>query len=284
MPKKYLLLFLAILFLGGFSAAKDVTDITVADLKKLYQKHEYKTHLFIPHWQYPPIFLQKLPSDYTKITSTTERNDLFLMIMGPLALKLQQELLEERQQITDIADSFHAKQELTPEQNKILEAKAQKYDVFTRLKGLRRQDFLIKELLIRVDVVPPSIIIAGAAINSDWGTSRPALLANNFYKTIEWDNTLGLPPLEPGPEKYNSKIYPSIYAAMQDYALKINSGINYDLFRHVRKSKRLRDKAVIGRDVAYTLTQDFNLKNYAGLLDYTITFYELGNFDTATLK
>lgn len=38
-----------------------------------------------------------------------------------------------------------------------------------------------------------------------------------------------------------------------------------------------------GRSLAHTMLFDSNLKNFAGLLDYTITFYELTNFDEAEL-
>ena len=44
-----------------------------------------------------------------------------------------------------------------------------------------------------------------------------------------------------------------------------------------------REKPVFGRSLAHTMLFDSNLKNFAGLLDYTITFYELTNFDEAEL-
>ena len=284
MLKRCLISLLSIFILCGASKDINIKDITVEKLNELYKQHDYKSYIYMPKWQYPPIFLEKLPSDYDQIKSKNDRNKIFLMIMGPLALKLKQELLAERKELQSIAKSFKKNNDLSPDESERLEDFAQKYDVFSRLTGSRRYNLLITELLLRINVVPPSILMASAAINSDWGTSYPALNANNFYKSIEWNEDQGLPPQFPGEEKYNSQTYPSIYASMQNYALKINSGTGYVLFRQARKEMEYREKPFSGRELAYTMTLDSNLQNYAGILDYTITFYELINFDTATLK
>ena len=55
------------------------------------------------------------------------------------------------------------------------------------------------------------------------------------------------------------------------------------MFRFSRSQIRYREVPLHGRDVAYNFLQDSNLQNYAGLLDYTITFYELSNIDDAEL-
>jgi hypothetical protein len=75
-----------------------------------------------------------------------------------------------------------------------------------------------------------------------------------------------------------------MYDSMKAYAHRINAGTGYLAFRQERKEIKYRDKPVLGRHVASSLVLDSNLENFAGLLDYTIAFYELTNFDEASLK
>ena len=70
---------------------------------------------------------------------------------------------------------------------------------------------------------------------------------------------------------------------MKSYALKINSDINFEYMRFLRSEYRWREQPVLGRTMAHTMLFASPLKNYAGLLDYTITFYEQNNFDDALL-
>ena len=57
-------------------------------------------------------------------------------------------------------------QNLSTEEEKNLDALAQKYDAFTRLKDDKRKIVLLKQLLNKVDTIPPSILTASAGIYS----------------------------------------------------------------------------------------------------------------------
>lgn len=261
-----------------------VENIKVADLENLFQVYQYNDYIYMPNWIYPPIFLKNLPVDFKNITDTKKRNKLFLQILIPLALKLSDEIAEERLKILEMQMDFSKGQDLTAEQEQYLEDEAKKYDIFSRLQGRRRYELLLKQLATKVDIVPPSLLLANAAIESDWGTSRPATKANSLYKELVWFEEAGLDPLDETEDKsYKYKIFPSLYEAMKSYALKINSNINYDQFRFQRAEIRRHDKPVLGRALAHTMIFGSPLPNYAGLLDYTITFYELTNFDESEL-
>lgn len=135
-------------------------NITVEDLKDYYQIYRYNDYIYMPGWIYPPVFLNELPSDYAALKDKTARNRLFIQILAPLTLKLAEELREERFLILETEAFFEKNGAFTPEQEALLESKAKKYDIFTRMKGQRRYELLLKHLLLKVDVVPPSILIA----------------------------------------------------------------------------------------------------------------------------
>ena len=174
--------------------------------------------------------------------------------------------------------------DLTPEQERFVEEKAVKYDIFTRMKGRRRYDILLKRLELKVDIVPPSLLMAAAAIESDWGTNRIVREGNSLYKELAWYTDKGLKPQDDRQDQsYRYKTFPSLYDSMKSYALRLNSSVNYEQMRLYRAEIEYREKPVFGRSLAHTMLFDSNLKNFAGLLDYTITFYELTNFDEAEL-
>lgn len=262
-----------------------VNDITVAELEDLYRLYGYKDYIYMRDWIYPPIFLSKLPVDFAQITDIQKRNKLFLQIIGPLTLKLNDELIAERIPVWEIDKQFKADHNLTSEQEQYLETAAAKYDVFTRLKGERRYAYILKELMLRVNKVAPSLLMAAAAVESNWGTARPATEGNSLYRELLWySDEPGLIPQDETEDKsYKYKIFPTLIDSMRSYAHKLNTGVNYHQLRFLRAEIESRDKSVQGRSLANAMIFDTNLQNFAGLLDYTITFYELTNFDEASL-
>lgn len=291
---KKLLTYLLALLLTGTAAAKEKIDfrydgiyldgITLPQLEQLYADYGYRDYIYMPDWKYPPIFMMSLPKDFEKITDTQKRNKLFLQMMVPLALKVNQEIEAERRELEQLVKEFNDRHDLSPEQIKTIEDLAVKYDIFTRLKGERRYALILGQLKEKVDIVPPSILIAAAAIETNWGTNRPVRLANSLYRDLVWHTDEGLEPLDETEDRsYRYKIFPNLYESMSGHALKINSGINYEQFRTLRAMIRSKEIPVLGRNIAHSMYFDSNLQNFAGILDYTITFYELTNIDEAEL-
>lgn len=257
--------------------------LRVKELEQIYQFYDYKGergYLMVPGYHYPPIILSTFPVDFSSITDEAERNALFIKILAPLALQINEQILAERKQINDIFDEFNKNKDLTPKQSQFIEEKANKYDIFTRQKGYQRNRFLLKELLVRVDALPPSFMIAVSAIETNWGTSRIVKEGNSLYKALEWHTDKGLKPIgETKDDSYRIKTYPNLHSSMQEFALKLNSQVAYADMRNFRRELRFRDSVLRGTTFSYTLLWNSPLKNYAGMLEYTIAFYELNIID-----
>ena len=239
----------------------------------------------IPEYNYPPIFCNYFPSDFNTITDEKKRNTLFIKILAPLTLKLNAEILSERKDIKSLAQSFQTNKQLTPEQIKILEKKASKYDVFTRLRGDYRYQYLLDELLKKVHVVAPSVLITAAALETNWGTSRIVKEGNSLYKTLIWHTSDGLKPIgETEDDSYRIKTYHNIYDSMKEFALKLNSSISFDNFRGIRHEILERRTLLLGSTLAPYLVWNSPLKNYAGLFEYTLSYYELNIIDKSILN
>ncbi len=290
MLKNLGLIALILLLNISFVQAKELwlQNIPVKKLQQLYQKSNYtgvKDYLMIPSYQYPSIFLKNFPVDFNTLTNETERNTLFIKILAPLALRLNQDLLAERKIISNIQTLFNQDPKLSAANIKILEEKAGKYDVFTRLKEQARYEYLISELLNRIDAIPPSILITFAAIETNWGTSRIVREGNSLYKMLAWHTNKGLKPIgEKEDDTYRIKTYPNLYASMQDFALKINSHIVFEDLREYRYERRQRSPFVLGTILAPHIYGHSPLKNYAGIFDYTLAYYELQVIDKSSLS
>ena len=261
-----------------------IDKITVSELQKIYEKNNYTQ--FIPRdtWQIPAIFLKRLPSDFAELEDENLRNQLFIQILSPLALKVNEDILAERSRLEQLTKHFEATHKLSKEQEAWLETTAEKYNVFTRFNGYRRYKLLLSKLIKKIDAVPPSIMIAAAGIETDWGKSRLTKEGNSLYKEVVWHSNDGLLPEDEKEDKtYRIKIFPSLYDAMKSFALKINSSINFENARTLREDSRQRHKLSDGRTMASSFVLLSPEPNYIGLLDYTITFYELINVDASKL-
>lgn len=260
-----------------------ISNISTEELENFFTGAFYDKAIDIDVNVYPRFFVRSFPKDYATLTDLSLRNSLFIKILAPIALKINSEILAEREELLALRYGRENLNDFDGFDCSFLEEKAKKYDVFTPFKDTRRCMRMLSELLDRVDVVPPSILIATAAIYTDWGTSRVATVANNLYMIRDWYTTEGLVSKEEPNEPYRFKIFPSLEESVRAYALKVNSNINYLQFWNMRKSIRKRVPYVFGNRVDWAFVLDNNLKNYASLLDYTIMFYQLYRLDEAEL-
>ena len=239
----------------------------------------------LPGYHYPPIYLSSFPTDFDAVADEQKRIALFIKILAPLALRFNQQTLEQRQVIEQIKQNFDKNHELSAEESRIIEKNAAEYDVFTRLKGYQRHKFLLTELLNRVDAIPPSFLIAAAAMETKWGTSRIVKEGNSLYKQLVWHSDKGLKPRgETEDDTYRIRTFPTIYDSLQDFAHKINSHVAFEHLRSFRKELRSRNSVLRGTTFAFTLMWNSPLKNYAGIIEYTIAFYELNIIDKSLLN
>ena len=142
-----------------------------------------------------------------------------------------------------------------------------------------RTQSLFRQLLINVDAVPPSIMIATAAIYTDWGNSRIATTANSLYLDEIWYENKGIVPLDDPDGGYRYKAYDTLEDCIRARALTLNSHINYDYLRASRRLSRQKNLPPYGEQLAAEMLSDSNMPNIAGLIDYTFSFYKLNKTD-----
>ena len=261
--------------------AQTITADNVAGIREIFRANGYTTYRNGPDYEIPPLMVQNFPKDISSITDEKERHEFFIQLLAPLVLEANRKISLEREEILKLSEQ----KSLNAKQKEYLEKMAEKYDVFTRLKGDTRDRYLLKSLKEKVDIVTPSLVIGVSAIETNWGANRIAPEGNALFKEVVWYTDEGLKPRgETEDDTYRIKTYPSLYAAVEAFMLKMNSSVDFADMRSLRKSISKRKKLVEGRTMAHTMLFKSPLENYIGMLDYIITFYDMIAVDKSVLK
>ncbi len=258
---------------------------TVKQLEDIYTKYGYEHYIAVSDYHIPQIYLEHFPSDFSQITDLKKRNELFIRILTPLALKINQEIMQERNQMLKLKNKYDMGTILSPEEITTLETLAKKYDVFTRLQGDNRIQLQFNQLSIKINQVYPSFLIGVSAIETDWGSSRIVKEGNALYKELVWHTTEGLTPEgENEDHTYKIRTFPNLYESMKSFALRFNSNVAYEHARYLRNLRHTSGIKPSGRGTVHAMLFQSPLENYLGILDYTITFYKLMLLDQAPLS
>ena len=160
----------------------------------------------------------------------------FVKTLLPLISYENQNILLERSKLEKIKTYLDYNNTLTANDLNFLSKISKKYRLNTKDK---HKFDIVNELLELVDVIPNSIVLAQAANESGWGTSRFAREFNALFGEYTYDFSNGVVPLlrDKG-EKYLVKSFESVDKSVQSYFNNLNSHYAYKEFREVRKVMR----------------------------------------------
>jgi Bax protein len=250
-----------------------VKNATAAEAKQFFKEHPYEYTK--ERAEVPRVYFQRLPADWKTLPENESKHRMFIRMLLPLVLKINEEITVERLKVFELYAKIEYEIKLSEAEQELVDNLAAKYDAYTKVKGADRNKFLIKQLLKKVDIIPPSIMISTAIIYTNWGTSRLALEANSLYKEEVWYTNQGLRPLDDAGADYRYKVFVNLEDCLRQRALQLNSHINYDYFRHARQYHWRSRQSASGITMAAQMMHDSNLQNITGLIDYTLSFYKL---------
>ena len=187
-----------------------------------------------------PIYFTQFPRDLDALQSTKLKKETFIKIVLPLIVAENERILADREKLNVVSKKkFTTDLEKQWLRQKLLEYKVKKGD--------------LKELLIRMDIIPTSIALAQAAKESGWGTSRFALEGNAIFGQWTWSGQ-GIAPLDRESDK-NHKIlkFPILRASVKAYQNNLNTHKSYSKFRQKRSSLRDKNKKIKGLELTETL-------------------------------
>ena len=200
--------------------------------------NEFKTtlHLVSSKWQ----------------NNFSDKKIKFIETLLPLIAFENHKILIERKKLLILKDFLLLEKTLKNSDLKYLKNISKKYKIYPKNK---HKIDLIDELLLNVNLIPNSIVLAQAANESGWGTSRFAKEYNALFGQYTYDKNNGVVPFEREEgKKHLIKNFRSIDKSVESYFKNINSHYAYEHFRKCRS--QIKD-----------FNNDYNIKILANTLD-----------------
>lgn len=187
------------------------------------------------------------PPDFAVIEDAQARKNAFVEYLTPAITELNRERAEERQALEELYAELLEGESAGWWQQRKLEAWAQRYEI----EFIPEQEAAVAEkLLLHLDEIPASMVLAQAALESAWGTSRFAKTGDNFFG--QWCFTEGcgmVPGARTDGATHEVKIFSSVKEALQSYFRNINSHPVYAQVREIRARARKAGKPLSGLEM-----------------------------------
>ena len=186
--------------------------------------------------------------DFSQYTNVKQKKQAFFDFMRPLAETANTQVLRLREELTHIHPERINKQQ------------AQRLTRLAKVYKIKTTDPLEQRTLLlrKLQTIPPSLVLAQAANESAWGTSRFATQGNNLFGQWCFKAGCGLVPSgRPAGATYEVRLFKTPQDSVSAYIRNLNSHGGYLDLRRIRECLLTNQQPVTGRALA------------AGLLHYS---------------
>lgn len=228
-PKLVFALLLLLVFAAAFSISFPKRFLTSLDTAPL-----------VP---LDPVLPENVP-DFASIVDVEEKKQVFFGFLQPFVDAQNRRVQQQREQLLSIVDKLDHGLGLNRNERTFLRALSAEYEM--EGSDFQEPEFL-NRLLRRVDVLPPSLVLAQAANESAWGTSRFALEAYNFFGQWCYAEGCGLvPSRRRASASHEVKAFDSIEDAVHAYFMNLNTFPSYLDLRLIRETLRESAQTIDG--------------------------------------
>ena len=196
----------------------------------------------------PRMILSSYPANIGALDPEAKKK-AFLNSLLPAALVAMAEVEKEKESLHAIlvklpADSWERLLTEPVDVWPVVLGKPESEELFALCRKYRTDR--VDELLKRVEVVPISLLMAQAALESSWGGSRIAREGNNLFGVVTWGDDAVPPPggSDGSGQRYAS--YGSILESVRAYVVMLNRLPSYQRFREIRSRSRDPQKMAEG--------------------------------------
>jgi Bax protein len=270
---------------GGEKNPRVVPIATYKDALALFDQLDYTQEA----WQagirvVPRLYISNISDQWSKKTTkeidVKLKKEIFFRAIGPLALRSNELILQDRKKL----------QALMAKHDNLSAAERDWLGQLATIYGLDIATYpdaneLEEALLPRVDVIPPSLVLAQAAEESGWGTSRFASAGNALFGQWTWGGK-GIRPEQQrgGKGDYKIAAFDAPLQSVQAHARNLNTHSAYLQFRIKRAQLRADNKRIAGYDLAGALTSYSERgQDYVKTLRSIISYNNLDDADDAYL-
>jgi Bax protein len=222
----------------------------------------------------PRLRFTHVPKTWEGEPSILLKQSVFFRTMITMALEVNEEIMAQRQKLLKI----DMEKPLSIDDRKWLQKMMARYKVSK--KSGPYSPAKLAELHLRIDIIPPSLTLVQAAIESAWGSSRFAREANALFG--QWTKR------GRGIKAKKSDVWLAAFSnpheSVAAYCLNLNTHPSYSVFRVARAKMRREGCPLNGIELAMYL-QKYSAKGveYTSLVQNMITRHGLEIADTARL-
>jgi Bax protein len=234
--------------LGGPAPRGEVLrSPSVERLADAFAARGYRLETVARDGEVPRLFLENLPPSLGRIDDVDTVKSLFLRGILPMVLQVNDVIREQRERLLALERRVGAGEALGEHDRAWLDRLRRRY---------RAEEGGLAALKARVDVIPPALALAQAAVESDWGRSRFAIVGNALFGQWTFSRDRGLKPQDAGEGSHHRvKHFARLMDSVADYAMNLNTHAAYAPFRRQRAAMRLSGQPLD----AYTLAGKLSL-------------------------
>jgi len=139
----------------------------------------------------------------------------------------------------------------------------------------------IDTLLEKIDIIPPSLVLSQAALESNWGRSRFAKFYHNYFGLWCFERGCGvIPKKRDKGDTHEVAKFSSPKKAIDYYFLSLNRNKSYEVLRKIRQDKRSKDQSISGISLSEGLTNYAEIGyEYVDRIRRVIISNELSKYD-----
>lgn len=123
----------------------------------------------------PRLQVAAFPGDIDQLNTLFLRKSAFFNTLLPIVLQVNEDILADRRRLLTLRARLRDGGPTRRQEDRWLHDLAERYEV---------EDRDLDDLAVRVDIIPPSMALAMAAVESGWGTSSLAREANALFGQI----------------------------------------------------------------------------------------------------
>ena len=210
--------------------------------------------------------------------SVNEKKQRFFQFLLPLIHEVNDEVFAQQTLLEALPASTT---ELSAEQRSELQSLCQRYRIDDTLTFSQK----LSALRLKVQTIPPSLVLAQAANESAWGNSRFAQQGNNFFGQWCFSQGCGLVPKQRNSgAQHEVARFDQPIDSVRSYIRNLNSHPSYELLRTLRQQAIQHQQPYDGLLLAQGLLHYSERgEEYIKEIQSMIRYNKLQRFDDASL-
>ena len=246
------------------------------DLNKYYKKNNFIPEILTQeNIGHLPI-ISELPDDFSEIQDVPTKKKLFYLVTLPLIYNTNTSIMQERRMVINIEKKF-ARKELNKNETDEIIRLSEKY----KLDYSEINTKLFRKLKQRINIIPVSLALGQAIIESGWGQSRFATEGNALYGQWTTSEDKGIIPQDRDEDKTHAVLkFKNLSESVEAYMFNINTHQAYYNFRVIRRiDERIKYTDPISMKVKYLAAYAEIGDKYVDKLELIIASNNLQEFD-----